>query len=158
MKSDLWEFFIKQGRFYWYWFYVTFVVKRTIRTTVSIYFFVVRNLYGSAINLKNTTGRKTAATTAPSRRILHSIHCRRCCCCCCCWCVYTAAAAACCWGWGCGPFLFTVKTLMFDNKFFKFRFDASNIKENQMDSLILSSNFSNCSKQLSWECFVQFEQ
>jgi hypothetical protein len=27
-----------------------------------------------------------------------------------------------------------------------------------MDSLILSSNFSNCSKQLSWECFVQFEQ
>jgi len=48
--------------------------------------------------------------------------------------------------------------LMFDNKFFKFRFDASNIKEHQMDSLILSSNFSNCSKQLSWECFVQFEQ
>ena len=156
MKSDLWEFFIKQGRFYWYWFYVTFVVKRTIRTTVSIYFFVVRNLYGSAINLKNiehyrpedrrnnsTFTANTAFHTLPLLLLLLLL-CIHCCCCC--------------WGWGCGPFLFTVKTLMFDNKFFKFSFDASNIKEHQMDSLILSSNFSNCSKQLSWECFVQFEQ
>ena len=83
-------------------------MNRTIRTTVSIYFFVARNLYGSEINLKkniyNTTGRKTYATTAPSVLILHSIHCCYCCCC-----------------WGCGPFLFTVKTLMFNDKFFKFR-------------------------------------
>ena len=107
MKYELWEFFVKQYRFYWYWFYVTFVVNRTIRTTVSIYFFAVRNLYGSLINLKkniyNTTGRKTYATTAPSVLILHSIHCCYCCC------------------WGCGPFLDTVKTSMFNNKFFKFR-------------------------------------
>ena len=113
MKYDLWEFFTKKCRFYWYWIYVTFVVKRTIRTTVSIYFFVVRNLYGSLINLKkiiyNTTGRKTDATTAPSVLILHSIHC--CCYCCSCW--------------GCGPLLGTVKTLMFKNKFFKFRLPYS---------------------------------
>ena len=139
------------------------MVKRTIRTTVSIYFFVVRNLYGSAINLKNIEHyrpedrRNNSTFTANTAVVLHSIHCRRRCCCCCLL-LLLCIHCCCCWGWGCGPFLFTVKTLMFDNKFFKFRFDASNIKEHQMDSLILSSNFSNCSKQLSWECFVQFEQ
>ena len=92
-----------------------YVRKETYDTHCCIYlFFVVRNLYGSAINLKNATGRKTAATTAPSRRKLHSIHCR-CCCCCCCVC------CCCCCCRRCGPFLFTVKTFMFFNKFFKFR-------------------------------------
>ena len=138
-------------------------MKRTIRTTVSIYFFVVRNLYGSLINLKkiiyNTTGRKTDATTAPSVLILHSIHC--CCCCCCCSC------------WGCGPLLETVKTLMFNNKFFKFRLlhslfrffasikripfsifvftstETRNLHENRMYSIILNYYCSNYSKHLT---------
>ena len=85
-----------------------YVRSEAYDTRLYPFFFVVRNLYGSLINLKkiiyNTTGRKTDATTAPSVLILHSIHCCYCCSC-----------------WACGPLLDTVKTLMFNNKFFKFR-------------------------------------
>jgi len=138
-----------------------YVRSEAYDTRLYPFFFVVRNLYGSLINLKkiiyNTTGRKTDATTAPSVLILHSIHCCYCCSC-----------------WACGPLLDTVKTLMFNNKFFKFRllhsllrFFASikripffiffYINWNRMYSIILNYYCSNYSKHLTWLCFVQFE-
>ena len=38
MTSELEEFVIKRTTFYWYWFYVTFGIYRTIRTTVAYFF------------------------------------------------------------------------------------------------------------------------
>ena len=57
MTSELEEFVIKRTTFYWYWFYVTFGIYRTIRTTVA-YFFLWSGIYTVLGGTVKTVPRK----------------------------------------------------------------------------------------------------